>query len=310
VGNVVGSLKHDLTSEWKVFAPAVAAATGGAAVGLGQLLPSINPDLRGALLVVLVAFGATACGILGGVTALLSRGGSHSNWLATAVVVALVLTAVFGVALVAHVERPSPRTSGDESEDQNPKAESEKGASSSTSTLPKAAEETSSVPPPAGAEGGASGTVLPSEASGPVVLGTSTLPGPESPSGRVDIAPTSSAPPSPPPGRLAKVLGCNTYGESCDGNPVLRVVPTADPYAITEEMVVARYSTGVMLRALCWETGATTYNWSALTDPPDPGPDPYQSQIYYRVQTDVGSGFMSDVFLGRDRNGKLSLQPC
>jgi hypothetical protein len=111
------------------------------------------------------------------------------------------------------------------------------------------------------------------------------------------------------PDGVGTVQGCNTFGRECDGNPVYKSVPTVyDPGSMPR--VVARIDSGANLQASCWVQGARITNWASESDPPDPGPDPYQSDIHFRVLTPNGWGYLADTHFVRDKVGKLGLPMC
>jgi hypothetical protein len=69
---------------------------------------------------------------------------------------------------------------------------------------------------------------------------------------------------------------------------------------------------GTTLTARCWAEGGRTYNWAAKLNPPDPGPNPYDSTIYYSVQVPGSSqwGYIPDTYFVRDKNGRMGLPAC
>lgn len=105
-------------------------------------------------------------------------------------------------------------------------------------------------------------------------------------------------------------MGCNTYGEYCDDNPIFVSKPVTQDYYQTAA-VIERVPNGTVMEAACFGTGPITYNYAAQTSPPDPGPNPYQSDVYYRVRAPSGSwGWVSDAFFARSGSAHLQLQPC
>lgn len=120
-------------------------------------------------------------------------------------------------------------------------------------------------------------------------------------------------PPPPPPApetEKATVIGCDSFGQGCDDIPIYRDLPPAgtDPGDVATQATVRE---GTELRARCWSEGARTYNYDATAEPPDPGPDPYDSDVYFNVQV-LGEtwGWISDTTFVRDKGLKLGLPRC
>ncbi len=104
--------------------------------------------------------------------------------------------------------------------------------------------------------------------------------------------------------------GCNTYGEYCDDNPIYVDVPP-DDYDYSVLAKVATVSHGTVLTARCWALGGTTFNYAASHTPPDYGPDPYESDIYFYVLAPSGQwGWIPDTFFVRDETVRMGLLAC
>jgi len=125
--------------------------------------------------------------------------------------------------------------------------------------------------------------------------------------------PPATQPPAtqaPAPEKTGTVHGCNTYGQNCDGNPIFRSVPQSyNEYFNTAK--IEEVPNGTQLSARCWTTGTVVWNYAALHNPPDYGPDPYDSTIYFNVRASNGEwGFIPDTYFVRDKNGKMGLPHC
>lgn len=122
----------------------------------------------------------------------------------------------------------------------------------------------------------------------------------------------SGAEPPPttlPPGHGA-VRGCNTYGENCDGNPIYRDVPPPD-YDWPTWPKITTVVNGTVLQASCWDIGGMTWNYAAKAIPPDHGPDPYASDVYFYVLAPSGDwGWIPDTYFVRDQGGRMGLPKC
>lgn len=129
-------------------------------------------------------------------------------------------------------------------------------------------------------------------------------------------APATSPPVTSPPAtsgpteRVGTVNGCNTYGQHCEGNPIYRDVPP-DGYNFATWPKIATVNNGTQLTARCWGSGGVTWNYAALHNPPDYGPNPYDSTIYFYVRAPDGQwGYIPDTYFVRDKVTKLGLPAC
>jgi serine/threonine protein kinase len=132
------------------------------------------------------------------------------------------------------------------------------------------------------------------------------------------VAPTTVTPPPPPPPPpppkpttvTGVVIGCDSFGQRCDDIPIHGALPPpdTDPRAVS---TLAKVTQGTEMRARCWAEGARTYNYDASAEPPDLGPDPYDSDVYFNVQV-LGEtwGWISDTSFVRDKGLKLGLPRC
>lgn len=124
-------------------------------------------------------------------------------------------------------------------------------------------------------------------------------------------APVTAAPvvtPAPSAGATITVNGCNTYGQSCRDNPVFNRVPAFDGDNPPKVELLAN---GAVVTATCWAIGTTTWNYAAKHNPPDYGPQPYESNVYFMVRTAAGNvGYLPDTWGPRDKWGKLGLPAC
>lgn len=124
--------------------------------------------------------------------------------------------------------------------------------------------------------------------------------------------PTTAAPsPTPTTRRNGTVNGCNTYGQNCDGNPIFRGPPPQTNSQYQSATRITAVNNGVTLTARCWATGTVVWNYAVSYNPPDYGPNPYESTIYFSVQAPNGEwGFIPDTYFVRDKNGQLGLAAC
>jgi hypothetical protein len=132
------------------------------------------------------------------------------------------------------------------------------------------------------------------------------------------VPPTTVTPPPPPPPPpppkpttvTGAVIGCDSFGQRCDNIPIHGALPPpdTDPRAVS---TLATVTQGTEIRARCWAEGARTYNYNASAEPPDLGPDPYDSDVYFNVQV-LGEtwGWISDTSFVRDKGLKLGLPRC
>jgi hypothetical protein len=123
---------------------------------------------------------------------------------------------------------------------------------------------------------------------------------------------TSKSTPPPPPSAVGTVNGCNTYGGYCENNPAFTTVP---PPGTTVAQFIAwpratSVPNGAQLTATCWTTGVLVWNYAAQHNPIDYGPNPYESDVYYRVSANGTSGYIPDTYFVRDKNGHLGLPHC
>jgi len=108
--------------------------------------------------------------------------------------------------------------------------------------------------------------------------------------------------------REGVVNGCNTYGENCNGNPIYEATPP-EGYDWSTWPTITTVDNGTTLTARCWAIGGMTYNYRV--DPLDLGPDPYESNVYFNVQTPDGRwGWIPDTYFVRDRTGQMGLDQC
>jgi serine/threonine protein kinase len=116
---------------------------------------------------------------------------------------------------------------------------------------------------------------------------------------------------STPPTRTGTVNSCNTYGQNCNAKNIYVSVPP-DGYNYTTFPRITTVPNGATLTARCWAEGGRTYNWAAKIAKPDPGPNPYDSTIYYSVQVPGSSqwGYLPDTYFVRDKSGRMGLPAC
>ncbi|HEY3141876.1 MAG TPA: hypothetical protein VGJ86_12140, partial [Acidimicrobiales bacterium] len=139
-------------------------------------------------------------------------------------------------------------------------------------------------------------------------------PGPVAPPGP-QAPPSPPAPPAPattPPPVTAQgtVNGCDTWGNNCADNPLYVEVPPPG-YDYETFPKVTTVANGTTLTARCWATGGVTYNYAAWYDPPDYGPDPYESNIYFSVRAPNGQwAWAPDTFFVRDKTHRLGVPEC
>jgi hypothetical protein len=112
--------------------------------------------------------------------------------------------------------------------------------------------------------------------------------------------------------KVGIVHGCNTYGENCEGNPIFRgPPPTSYEDFTTGHTKIETVPNGTRLFARCWNTGTVAWNYAALHDPVDYGPDPYDSTVYFQVKASNGEwGYIADTYFVRDKTGKMGLPHC
>ncbi len=148
-----------------------------------------------------------------------------------------------------------------------------------------------------------------SESNPPVVPAPPAVPPPADPA--PPVAPVPPAVPVDPPElktAAGTVNGCNTYGQNCENNPVYADVPPAG-YDYVNEPKIATVPNGAVLQASCWARGGETYNWAVSQN--DPGPNPYNSDVYFRVEVTNGQlGWIPDTYFVRDKAGRLGLPAC
>ncbi|HET6949614.1 MAG TPA: hypothetical protein VFI47_04515 [Acidimicrobiales bacterium] len=132
---------------------------------------------------------------------------------------------------------------------------------------------------------------------------------PEAPPPTPPPPPPDPAPPDPAP-REATVNGCNSYGANCDGNPIYATLPPPG-YDWATWPKVGAVDNGETLLARCWGVGGTTTNYASGLDPPDLGPDPYESDLFFFVLAPGGAwGWIPDTYFARDKVHRLGLPPC
>lgn len=124
------------------------------------------------------------------------------------------------------------------------------------------------------------------------------------------VPPTTGAATNTPSTREGTVNGCNTYGQECEGNPIYRDVPPPG-YNYRTWPKVTTVANGTRLTARCWAEGGTTWNYAASHNPPDYGPNPYESTIYFNVRAPNGEwGWIPDTYFVRDKQGRMGLPRC
>jgi hypothetical protein len=128
-----------------------------------------------------------------------------------------------------------------------------------------------------------------------------------------DPSPPPTTPPAttPPPITADGVVqGCNTYGEHCAATPLYAKVPPPD-YNYRSWPTVTTVTNGTTLTARCWARGGVTFNYAAWLDPPDYGPNPYESPIYFSVRVSGGQwAYIPDAYFVRDKSGRMGLPEC
>jgi hypothetical protein len=239
--------------------------------------------------------------------------------------VAVILACLIGAAFLVGRQSTEPpadppaagRTAG------GPGARPDEGSTTPTSPEPAVDPATPgdpAPPPSTGASGDQRGPgtspspSTPGGQSATTVASAGDNPGhpaePDPPAGPGDVVPPADPPAAsdPPLVRDGTVNGCNTYSEDCDGVPLYPSVPPPGydyltfPHATT-------VPNGTVLGARCWTRGGVTYNYAAFFDPPDYGPDPYGSDIYYLIPTDAQALWIADTYFVRDKSG-YGLPPC
>lgn len=121
--------------------------------------------------------------------------------------------------------------------------------------------------------------------------------------------PPATAPPAPDTAQ-GTVTGCDAYGNNCSDNPLYAEVPPPG-YDYVTFPKVATVANGTTLTARCWATGGVTYNYAAGYDPPDYGPDPYESNVYFNVRAPNGQwAWAPDTYFVRDKTHRLGLDEC
>jgi hypothetical protein len=122
--------------------------------------------------------------------------------------------------------------------------------------------------------------------------------------------PATQAPATAPSTRDGTVNGCNTYGQNCEGNPIYRDLPPPG-YDYRTWPKITTVANGSHLAARCWAEGGTTWNYAAAHNPPDFGPNPYESNVYFSVRAPNGEwGWIPDTYFVRDKIGRLGLPRC
>jgi hypothetical protein len=104
--------------------------------------------------------------------------------------------------------------------------------------------------------------------------------------------------------RAGSVDGCNTYGQHCNHIAIFASAPTDPNYNVDGWPVLTWVNNGKVLSARCSATGVVTYNWAVSQN--DPGPDPYQSNLYYKVLLPGSTskwGYIADTYFVRDKTG-------
>jgi hypothetical protein len=118
--------------------------------------------------------------------------------------------------------------------------------------------------------------------------------------------PTTQVDTIPPSRETALVRGCNTYGNDCNDRPLYAEVPPQG-YDPTTWPTVTTVSNGTILTARCWKIGGVTANF----DPPDSGPDPYESDVYFNVQFPSSQWvWIPDTYFVRDKTHRMGLPTC
>lgn len=228
-------------------------------------------------------------------------------------IAALVLPLAVGALLVLRPDDPSPSTELSASDVTVPTTVAGRAP---TSTAPVSR---SSVPPAAPAEPPPSADRPAATPPEREIVAPAPPPLRPTPTAAVPLTtappPPTTAPRLPPPPPTpttvrGTVIGCDSFGENCDDIPIYRDLPPAgtDP---DDAGTLATVREGTELRARCWAEGARTFNYDATADPPDPGPAPYDSDVYFNV-LGLGEtwGWISDTTFVRDQGLKLGLPRC
>jgi hypothetical protein len=160
---------------------------------------------------------------------------------------------------------------------------------------------------------GSSTTAQQRQAGQPQPAGTQGVVGTRAPIPTARPVAPRSKPPAPPTPvtRQGTVNGCNTYGQDCDRDPIYQSVP-GPGYSASQQAKIATVDNGTVLTARCWAQGGVTYNYAASHTPPDLGPNPYQSDIYFYVKAPGTDrwGYIPDTYFVHDKVGKLGLPGC
>jgi hypothetical protein len=235
-------------------------------------------------------------------------GSGHRRRLAVAVLVVAIALAA-GAVLLTRSEASAP------SEAMGP-ATSSPEVGDTVEDDPSTSEQANPTLPPV--EGTGPTTPNPPATPGPAIdpvdggqgetITSPGTPGPDSPPTSVEqTAPVPTTAPAPQT-RSGVVNGCNTYGEDCGANPLYGSVPPPG-YDHNTFPHVGTVAHGQQLEARCWARGGTTYNYAAFYDPPDRGPDPYASDIYYQVRFGGQWRWIADTYFVRDPGG-FGLPAC
>jgi hypothetical protein len=258
----------------------------------------------------------------------MARGsGERSGWSVRrigSVVLVATVAGIVGAGFLAvrwsaddPADRGAPRTAAQETgsdgamDDSGP-AVAPAGPASETTAAP-APVPTAGTAPPTGQPGEARPTDRPVSAGTPHETPTpAPVPSgvevdapvqPEQPAPPPDSVPPSDPPAATLPAALpGTVQSCNTYGEDCGPVPLYGTVPP-DGYDYHSFPAEARVPDGTVLDALCWARGAMVYNYAAFFDPPDLGPNPYASDLWYRVSWSGHHLWIADVYFVRDVGG-------
>ena len=167
------------------------------------------------------------------------------------------------------------------------------------------------TPPPKTQTASAAGedhTELPTDGPRSTASFRATQPSLPTPTQR--MAPSSGASPSPGITHVGIVQGCDSWGENCTQNPIYTAVPPPG-YDYTTFTKLATVDNGASLLARCWSVGGDTTNYASAHNPPDLGPNPYDSAIYFQVQAPNGQwGWIPDTYFVRDKINKMGLLSC
>lgn len=182
---------------------------------------------------------------------------------------------------------------------------------STPTTVPPATEPPPTSPPPSSRPATSPPATSPPTTQPPATSPPTTSPPTTSPP---TTSPPTTSPPAatttPPVERIGTVNGCNTYGQNCEGNPIDGDVPPAG-YNYQTWPKVTSVPNGAQLSARCWARGGTTWNYAASHNPPDYGPNPYESDIYFYVRAPNGEwGWIPDTYFVRDKVNMMGLPAC